>query len=36
MSKKQYVTVPKQRSKEEAAEEMSKWIKMYTEMETLL
>jgi len=36
MAKKQYITVPKQRAKKVVEEEMSQWIKMYTEMESLL
>lgn len=36
MAKKQYAVVPKQRVNEEELVEMSKWIKMYVEMEMLL
>lgn len=36
MAKKQYAVIPKQRAREEEIVEMSKWIKMYIEMEMLL
>lgn len=36
MAKRKYATVPKQKEKEALINEMSQWIKMYTEMETLL
>lgn len=36
MAKKRYAVIPKQRINEEEAAEMSKWIKMYVEMEMLL
>ena len=36
MAKKQYAIVPKQSINEEELANMSKWIKMYVEMEMLL